>query len=944
MFSVERQLFNWRQSRKNGAEVNLFTRMLVGGLIVVAATGGALAAPTGGVVRQGVATIEHSSGPDVTTITQTSDLVRIDWGGFDTDATQSVTFVQPRELSVAINRIAGDPTDFLGTLSANGRVFLINNSGITFGASAQVNVGALVATVSDIDVDAMNGQFDVSSKGGDPYGDGHLTDDLTIPLIGRGIANGASVENHGTIKTTSSVSGFAVLAAPNVINEGVIKAEMGTVGLVSGADGILVFRFEEGGEGLIGYEATAGSLPDDWEGAAQVVQGAKGSVSGRSVYITAHMANNLREGIINLSGVVDATVLDTDGNLVNTDFDKAYAEVRADGGNVHLDGARITAEAAGCADVDLMGCATVVINAKERFGIDSVEVEYVPLPATDGNLADTDDSNAYTEVQAVDGAPVSADAVGCADTDPMGCATVVIEAMDRSESNNVEYVTFEPDNVDYVPLPDEVVSQSPLVSVEVEYLYRSGGVIDGGRANSIRATSATSHSAAGEDTKATVLIGADRTIDLVLGGDGDAGLSAFASGFGRSEADVYIGDYEGERFLGEGSQAALLVGENLSNGESAPDVTLRGSVASLAVGGDAEVRASFNVEGYAVDFTEDAVLDVLAMTQKLSGNFIGTVDAVAEFRAENDLDISGDVAVDAISSDAGDGGYGVAVLNACVTADSEVGDVEISGGVTVRSAWSSQPSVYSGSYASLGVSAGGGIALSGPVEVDAQAITACGSTTDAGSTIDTASVVEVEADEAVTVAGDIVVNATSSGSLNPGNRASAFSMLRMDGRSVSVSEESEQSVQAYGLGNRGEESHGSAEANAELIAEESIVFEGTLGVTANAKGNSVMGVSPSGDGYYWAPVMAKGSILLDGSAVTGNRKEALAANVKASNASVRSSTAIDIEVELLGEKFGVVGAMDTGRLSMLTDRVNWWGRPEEGVCRLESDAIDKAVW
>ncbi|MEW7976468.1 MAG: filamentous hemagglutinin N-terminal domain-containing protein [Candidatus Sedimenticola endophacoides] len=913
MFSVEKQLFNWRHSRRNGAEVNLFTRMLVGGLIVVAATGGALASPTGGVVRQGLATIEQdSSGPDVTTITQTSDLVRIDWGGFDTDATQSVTFVQPRELSVAINRIAGAPTDFLGTLSANGRVFLINNSGITFGASAQVNVGALLATVSDIDVDAMNGQFDVSSEGGDPYSGGHLTDDLVIPLIGRGIANGASVENHGTIKTTSSVSGFAVLAAPNVINEGVIKAEMGTVGLVSGADGILVFRFEGGGEGLIGYEATAGSLPDDWEGAAQVVQGAKGSVSGRSVYITAHMANNLREGIINLSGVVDATVLDTDGNLVNTDFAKAYAEVRADGGSVHLDGTRITAEAAGCADVDLMGCATVVINAKERFGNDSVEVEYVTLPATDAD-------------------------------------TVVIEAMDRSESNNVEYVTFEPGNVDYVPLPDEVLSQSPLVSVEVEYLYRSGGVIDGGGANSIRATShSAAGSAAGEDTKATVLIGADRTIDLVLGGDGDAGLglSAFASGFGRSEADVYIGDYEGERFLGEGSQAALLVGENLSNGESAPDVTLRGSVASLAVGGDAEVRASFNVEGYAVDFTEDAVLDVLAMTQKLSGNFIGTVDAVAEFRADNDLDISGDVAVDAISSNAGDGGYDEAVLNACVTADSEVGDVEISGGVTVRSVGSSQPSVYSGSYANLGVSAGGGIALSGPVEVDAQAITAGGSTTDAGSTIDTASVVEVEADEAVTVAGDIVVNATSSGSLNPGNRASAFSMLRVDGRSVSVSEESEQSVQAYGLGNRGEESHGSAEANAELIAEESIAFEGTLGVTANAKGNSVMGVSPSGDGYYWAPVMAKGSILLDGSAVTGNRKEALAANVKASNASVRSSTAIDIEVELRGEKFGVVGAMDTGRISTLTDtdRVDWWGRPEEGVCWVESDAIDKAVW
>ncbi|OQX30894.1 MAG: hypothetical protein B0D96_00355 [Candidatus Sedimenticola endophacoides] len=209
MFNVEKQLFNWRQSRKNGKEINLCTRMLVGGLLVVAATGGALAAPTGGAVQQGLATIDP--GPD-TTITQTSDLVRIDWTGFDTSAGESVTFMQPRALSVAVNRITGGRTDFQGALTANGRVFLINTSGITFGASAQVNVGALVATVSDLDANAMNGQFEVLSEGGDPYADpatyygGYLTGDLTIPFLGGDIENGASVENYGTIETISSAN------------------------------------------------------------------------------------------------------------------------------------------------------------------------------------------------------------------------------------------------------------------------------------------------------------------------------------------------------------------------------------------------------------------------------------------------------------------------------------------------------------------------------------------------------------------------------------------------------------------------------------------------------------------------------------------------------------------------------------------------------------------
>ncbi|MEW7978379.1 MAG: hypothetical protein AB2813_00780, partial [Candidatus Sedimenticola endophacoides] len=591
--------------------------------------------------------------------------------------------------------------------------------------------------------------------------------------------------------------------------------------------------------------------------------------------------------------------------------------------------------------VDSMGCATVVIKAEERFGLDSAEVEYVPLPTTDGNLANTDDVEVeYVPLPTADG--------NLANTDDVEVEYVPLPTADGNLANTGDV------EVEYVPLPVEAehVYQLPY---EVEYVYRSGGVIDG-RANTIRATS---HSAAGEDTKATVLIGADRTIDLVfgdqvigeIGGDADAGLSAFASGFGRSEADVHIGGYEGGRFLVEGIQDFLLVGENLSNGESAPDVTLRGSVASLAVGGDAEVRASFKVEGNAVDFTEDAVLDVLAMTQKLSGNFIGTVDAVAEFRAENDLAMSGDVAVDATSLDAGDGG-GVSVLNASVTADSEVGDVEILGGVIVRSGSWSHPSAYSGSYANLGVSAGGGVALSGPVKVDAQAKTAggCSSTTaNAGSTIDTAAVVEVEADEAVTVAGDIVVNATSSGSLNLGNVASAFSMLHMDGRSVSVYEESEQSVKAYGLGNFGEESHGSAEANAEFIAEESIAFEGTLGVTANAKGNSVMDVFHSGDGCYWAPVMTKGSILLDGSAVTSTRKDSLAANVSATNASVRKSTVVDIEVELLGKKFGVLGSMGTGRrtftlpLTAMESEAKAVSPPLDGV-RNDSGRRTPAVW
>ncbi|MEW7979366.1 MAG: hypothetical protein AB2813_06050, partial [Candidatus Sedimenticola endophacoides] len=441
----------------------------------------------------------------------------------------------------------------------------------------------------------------------------------------------------------------------------------------------------------------------------------------------------------------------------------------------------------------------------------------------------------------------------------------------------------------------------------------------GGQASSIRATS---HAAADEDTKATVLIGADQAIDLVVGEDGDTGLGAFASGEGVAEAEVYIGDYEGDRFLGEGGQDTFRVGENLNNGESAPDVTLSGSTSSFAIGGKA-VRASFEVEGDAVDFTENATLAMLAAERGLSEGFDRTVNAVAEFRAENELTLSGDVNVIVLGSgDLGSASSGNMSGDAWVTADSEVGNVEISGAVTVRSTVTVNASSASGSsgssvaspylegesYARLGVSAGGGIDLTGPVVVDARGTVDGSRDAPLASQIDAEAVVEVEADAAVVITGDITVSATGEDPVGPYNTAFAEALLRVDGRSVSVSGESELSVVANGWARRGEFAYAFAEADAEVIAEEGITFEGTLAVHADAEGNSTSGASPSNSGY-WAPVMAEAGILLDGQTVGITGEGALATDANARNLSSGESAAAiaDAEVEVLGEEAVTVG-------------------------------------
>ncbi|HEX7899995.1 MAG TPA: filamentous hemagglutinin N-terminal domain-containing protein, partial [Planctomycetota bacterium] len=114
-------------------------------------------AQDGGQVIQGGATITSPS-TTTTVIDQSTDRVIINWNGFSVGADSSVIFNQPGSTSVALNRvIGGNPSSILGSLSANGQIFLLNPNGIVFGQGSQVNVNGLVAsTLSLADSDFMS--------------------------------------------------------------------------------------------------------------------------------------------------------------------------------------------------------------------------------------------------------------------------------------------------------------------------------------------------------------------------------------------------------------------------------------------------------------------------------------------------------------------------------------------------------------------------------------------------------------------------------------------------------------------------------------------------------------------------------------------------------------------------------------------------------------------
>src|ERR1700684_1350163 len=84
--------------------------------------------PTGGTVTAGSATI--STGEQNVTITQSSQQAAINWQTFSIGKDDKVVFVQPNANSVALNRVLGpDPSVILGSLQANGKVFLVNPNG-----------------------------------------------------------------------------------------------------------------------------------------------------------------------------------------------------------------------------------------------------------------------------------------------------------------------------------------------------------------------------------------------------------------------------------------------------------------------------------------------------------------------------------------------------------------------------------------------------------------------------------------------------------------------------------------------------------------------------------------------------------------------------------------------------------------------------------------------
>ena len=265
-------------------------------------------------------------------IEQSSDRAVIDWQSFDIAVDEKVEIVQPGDHSSLLNRVigGGDASRILGDLVANGRVVLVNPSGIDIDVTARIDVGGLIASTANIaNRDFLDGRLNFDEPG----------------------AADARILNRGAI--TAAEGGLVALVAPGVENAGVITARLGRIALASGTR----FTLDLYGDDLVRI-AVDGAVMQRVLGldgkALDALVSNSGSLSadGGLIQVSAAAADGVIDTLINMGGHVRAqTVAQIDGEIVlggrggaviaSAEIDASGAEAGERGGTVKVLGDRV---------------------------------------------------------------------------------------------------------------------------------------------------------------------------------------------------------------------------------------------------------------------------------------------------------------------------------------------------------------------------------------------------------------------------------------------------------------------------------------------------------------------------------------------------------------------------------------------------------------------------
>lgn len=247
----------------------------------------ALANPSGSTVVAGDVTIGGQGSQMV--ITQNSNSAIVNWNSFSVGANESVQFQQPSASAAILNRVTGNSaSNILGSISSNGRVFLVNARGIVFGQGSEISVGSLIASTLDIsDANFTAGKY----------------------AFKQGSLPAAGIDNNGTIE---SQGGSVALIADHVHNAGLIRADAGVIALNAGA--ALTVSFDR--DGLVNYEIDdiSSSKGGATSANAGVFNSGELQANSGTVYMTASVARSVIKTVVNNTGSITAATLEDGPN------------------------------------------------------------------------------------------------------------------------------------------------------------------------------------------------------------------------------------------------------------------------------------------------------------------------------------------------------------------------------------------------------------------------------------------------------------------------------------------------------------------------------------------------------------------------------------------------------------------------------------------------------
>ncbi len=272
--------------------------------------------PQQGAVAGGTAWIganlpSQTTAGDRTTVmvTQTQPQALLNWESFNVGAKTTLAFDQSSKGGasasnwVALNKVPASvaPSQILGTITAPGKVFVINQSGILFGAGSQVNVNSLIASAADLPASITPGvSGGAASVAYSLYG-AQSGSSFAASFLAAASNSTVEVQAGAQITTNPPASatsggGYVMLFGGTARNAGSISTPQGQTVLASGTD----FTLRQG-------YSTQGNQTATMRGSQVATSGIAGSTENTGIITATDGDVSLVGHSIRQSGVALAT-------------------------------------------------------------------------------------------------------------------------------------------------------------------------------------------------------------------------------------------------------------------------------------------------------------------------------------------------------------------------------------------------------------------------------------------------------------------------------------------------------------------------------------------------------------------------------------------------------------------------------------------------------------